>query len=216
MHSQPQAPQPDPRVGPDYETILNAAPEDALTLGVDGHDMRANAQRAQIAARLDVEFQRREQRAWADARRPQAPDLLMPFGAGLVADAAGDLRHVLDTHEPELIRQVLHRQGKYRQYVDVEGDGSIRDRVPSAEERRVAEREVARVRAVLAERGALGPERQSAERAAVTTQPACRAYHPPGADPYQSPGSVSDEPWAYPQYGHADEAHDDAEIDPPF
>lgn len=217
MSSHPQNQQPTPRADMNLETVLNAAPEDALMLGVDGHDEQANARRAQIATTVDAEFRRLEDRAYRQAAWNDEPDLIQPFGTRFVAIAGGDLRHVVDAHTPALVYQLLHRQGLFSErHVDDEDGARWEKSFPSDESRRDAEQEVANIRRVLAERGVLSPEYGPAGGMAGAAHPTCPEYHPPSPDQSQSSGDVGGDPWSYPLDDQSRHSIDDGEIDPPF
>ncbi|WP_460462974.1 single-stranded DNA-binding protein [Arthrobacter pigmenti] len=135
-----------------YRELVAANRIDALLLGVEGHDIQANARRAAVASEVVAEAGHREEAAYAKAHWTNEPNIAKPFAAHLIAAANGDVDEVVNG--PGFEHVVREHMGiTYgHEYIDDEDGARYVPVVPDSDELEAAQAEVERIRTVVSDR----------------------------------------------------------------
>ena len=131
-----------------YRTVLAAPPEQAITLGVSGHDPQANRRRFELALRIRAEWDAVSDAAYASAGMLE-PYVPAPFGLRSVIATEGDVRSAL-AHD-DFADEVLDHLGltAHEEFIrDEDGDRWIWVSQPADAQQQVNQ-EVQRLREVL-------------------------------------------------------------------
>lgn len=79
-----------------HRHYLSASPAECLKLGVEGYDAESSAARLLTAKKLEAEYLRVEERAYAAAHWMSEPDVPRPFGLQVLIDHGGDVMAALE------------------------------------------------------------------------------------------------------------------------